>query len=324
MLRYLIRRLAILIPTFIGITLVCFAVIHLAPGSPTDLQTQMNPDITPQAIEQLNAHYGLDKPLATRYVLWMKNLAMLDFGRSISSDARPVWDKIRELLPITIYINISSMVIIFLAAIPLGVVSALRRGSATDRSITVFVFIGFSIPGFWLALICMDLFGVRLGWLPISGIHSAEYASLSLWGKAMDTTRHLFLPVFISAFGSLAGMSRYMRSSMLEIIRQDYILTARAKGLPERTVIYKHAMRNALLPVITILGLSIPGLIGGSVIFESIFAIPGLGKLFYEAIMMRDYNMIMGSLTIGAVLTLLGNLIADICYSIADPRIRVA
>ncbi|NMD41539.1 MAG: ABC transporter permease [Deltaproteobacteria bacterium] len=284
----------------------------------------MNPDITPQAIEQLNAHYGLDKPLATRYVLWMKNLAMLDFGRSISSDARPVWDKIRERLPITIYINISSMVIIFLAAIPLGVVSALRRGSATDRSITVFVFIGFSIPGFWLALICMDLFGVRLGWLPISGIHSAEYASLSLWGKAMDTTRHLFLPVFISAFGSLAGMSRYMRSSMLEIIRQDYILTARAKGLPERTVIYKHAMRNALLPVITILGLSIPGLIGGSVIFESIFAIPGLGKLFYEAIMMRDYNMIMGSLTIGAVLTLLGNLIADICYSIADPRIRVA
>ena len=324
MLRYLIRRLAILIPTFIGITLVCFAVIHLAPGSPTDLQTQVNPDITPQAIEQLNAHYGLDKPLATRYVLWMKNLAMLDFGRSISSDARPVWDKIRERLPITIYINISSMVIIFLAAIPLGVVSALRRGSATDRSITVFVFIGFSIPGFWLALICMDLFGVRLGWLPISGIHSAEYASLSLWGKAMDTTRHLFLPVFISAFGSLAGMSRYMRSSMLEIIRQDYILTARAKGLPERTVIYKHAMRNALLPVITILGLSIPGLIGGSVIFESIFAIPGLGKLFYEAIMMRDYNMIMGSLTIGAVLTLLGNLIADICYSIADPRIRVA
>ncbi|HPE45267.1 MAG TPA: ABC transporter permease [Deltaproteobacteria bacterium] len=324
MLRYLIRRLAILIPTFIGITLVCFAVIHLAPGSPTDLQTQMNPDITPQAIEQLNAHYGLDKPLATRYVLWMKNLAMLDFGRSISSDARPVWDKIRERLPITIYINISSMVIIFLAAIPLGVVSALRRGSATDRSITVFVFIGFSIPGFWLALICMDLFGVRLGWLPISGIHSAEYASLSLWGKAMDTMRHLFLPVFISAFGSLAGMSRYMRSSMLEIIRQDYILTARAKGLPERTVIYKHAMRNALLPVITILGLSIPGLIGGSVIFESIFAIPGLGKLFYEAIMMRDYNMIMGSLTIGAVLTLLGNLIADICYSIADPRIRVA
>ncbi|MGD0820675.1 MAG: ABC transporter permease [Desulfomonilia bacterium] len=321
---YLIRRLAILIPTFIGITIVCFAVIHLAPGSPTDLQTQMNPDITPQAIEQLNKHYGLDKPLTTQYFLWMKNLALLDFGNSISSDARPVWDKVKERLPITIYINISSMIIIFLAAIPLGVISALNRGSVLDRVITVFVFIGFSIPGFWLALICMDLLGVRLGWLPISGIHSPEYLNLPLWGKVVDTTRHLFLPVFISAFGSLAGMSRYMRSSMLEIIRQDYILTARAKGLPERTVIYKHAMRNALLPVITILGLSIPGLIGGSVIFESIFSIPGLGKLFYEAIMMRDYNMIMGSLTIGAVLTLMGNLIADIAYSIADPRIRVA
>ena len=287
------------------------------------MQTQMNPDITPQAIEQLNKHYGLDKPLMTQYFLWMKNLALLDFGNSISSDARPVWDKIKERLPITIYINISSMIIIFLAAIPLGVISALKRGSALDRSITVFVFIGFSIPGFWLALICMDLFGVRLGWLPISGIHSPEYINLTLGARWLDTTRHLFLPVFISAFGSLAGMSRYMRSSMLEIIKQDYILTARAKGLSERTVIYKHAMRNALLPVITILGLSIPGLIGGSVIFESIFAIPGLGKLFYEAIMMRDYNMIMGSLTIGAVLTLLGNLIADIAYSIADPRIRV-
>lgn len=324
MLRYLIRRLAILIPTFIGITVVCFAVIHLAPGSPTDMQTQMNPDITPQAIEALNKHYGLDKPLPVQYLLWMKNLLVLDFGNSISSDARPVWDKIKERLPITISINISSMIIIFLSAIPLGVISALRRGSTLDRSITVFVFIGFSIPGFWLALICMDLFGVRLGWLPISGIHSPEHMSLPLWGKMMDTTRHLFLPVIISAFGSLAGMSRYMRSSMLEIIRQDYILTARAKGLSERTVIYKHAMRNALLPVITILGLSIPGLIGGSVIFESIFAIPGLGKLFYEAIMMRDYNMIMGSLTIGAVLTLLGNFIADIAYSIADPRIRVS
>jgi peptide/nickel transport system permease protein len=147
---------------------------------------------------------------------------------------------------------------------------------------------------------------------------------MTFMSKVWDVTQHLLLPVFISAFGSLAGLSRYMRASMLEIIRQDYILTARAKGLPERTVIYKHAMRNALLPVITILGLSIPGLIGGSVIFESIFAIPGLGQLFYQAIMMRDYNMIMGSLTIGAVLTLLGNLLADICYSIADPRIRMA
>jgi peptide/nickel transport system permease protein len=288
------------------------------------MQTELNPDITRQAIERLREHYGLDKPLTVQYFLWMKNLMQLDFGRSISSDERQVWDKIKERLPITIYINIAAMVLEFLLAIPLGVFSAVRRGSLYDRTVTVIVFIGFSIPGFWLALICMDTLGVRLGWLPISGIHSPEYLGMTFMSKVWDVTQHLLLPVFISAFGSLAGLSRYMRASMLEIIRQDYILTARAKGLPERTVIYKHAMRNALLPVITILGLSIPGLIGGSVIFESIFAIPGLGQLFYQAIMMRDYNMIMGSLTIGAVLTLLGNLLADICYSIADPRIRMA
>jgi peptide/nickel transport system permease protein len=324
MLNYLAKRLAVLIPTFIGITIVCFLVIHLAPGEPTAMQTELNPDITRQAIEHLREHYGLDKPLTVQYFLWMKNLMQLDFGRSISSDERQVWDKIKERLPITIYINIAAMVLEFLLAIPLGVFSAVRRGSLYDRTVTVIVFIGFSIPGFWLALICMDTLGVRLGWLPISGIHSPEYLSMTFMSKVWDVTQHLLLPVFISAFGSLAGLSRYMRASMLEIIRQDYILTARAKGLPERTVIYKHAMRNALLPVITNLGLSIPGLIGGSVIFESIFAIPGLGQLFYQAIMMRDYNMIMGSLTIGAVLTLLGNLLADICYSIADPRIRMA
>ena len=323
MLNYLAKRLAVLIPTFIGITIVCFLVIHLAPGEPTAMQTELNPDITRQAIERLREHYGLDKPLTVQYFLWMKNLMQLDFGRSISSDERQVWDKIKERLPITIYINIAAMVLEFLLAIPLGVFSAVRRGSLYDRTVTVIVFIGFSIPGFWLALICMDTLGVRLGWLPISGIHSPEYLGMTFMSKVWDVTQHLLLPVFISAFGSLAGLSRYMRASMLEIIRQDYILTARAKGLPERTVIYKHAMRNALLPVITILGLSIPGLIGGSVIFESIFAIPGLGQLFYQAIMMRDYNMIMGSLTIGAVLTLLGNLVADIAYSVADPRIRV-
>ncbi len=323
MLKYLLKRFLILIPTFIGITIVCFAVIHLAPGEPTALQSELNPDISKQAIERMKAHYGLDKPVYVQYALWMKNLARLDFGKSISSDERPVWDKIKERLPITIYINILALLLEFLLAIPLGVLSAVKRGSLYDRAVTVIVFIGFSMPGFWLALICMDFFGVRLGWLPISGVISPDFSQLGAAGKVWDVTKHLMLPVFISAFGSLAGLSRYMRASMLEIVKQDYILTARAKGLSEFAVIYRHAMRNAMLPVITILGLSIPGLIGGSVIFESIFAIPGLGQLFYQAIMMRDYNMIMGSLTIGAVLTLLGNLVADIAYSIADPRIRV-
>jgi peptide/nickel transport system permease protein len=170
----------------------------------------------------------------------------------------------------------------------------------------------------------MILFGVKLDWLPISGFRSLNYTYLTPVGQVFDIAKHLVLPIFVSAFGGLAGMSRYMRSNMLEVIRQDYITTARAKGLDERTVIFKHALRNALLPLITILGLSVPGLIGGSVIFETIFAIPGMGQLFYQSVMMRDYPTIMGILVIGAALTLFGNLLADLLYSWADPRIRVS
>ncbi len=202
--------------------------------------------------------------------------------------------------------------------------SAVKQDSFLDKGTTLFVFLGFAIPTFWLALLLMILFGVKLDWLPISGLHSLNYGELSFSERILDTAKHLIMPVFVSAFGGLAGMSRYMRSNMLEVIRQDYVTTARAKGLDERTVIFKHALRNALLPVITILGLSIPGLIGGSVIFETIYAIPGMGQLFYQSVMMRDYPTIMGILVIGAVLTLFGNLLADLMYSVADPRIRVA
>jgi peptide/nickel transport system permease protein len=172
-------------------------------------------------------------------------------------------------------------------------------------------------------LLLMMFFGVELDWLPISGLRSLNSRELSWFGQIVDMAKHLVLPLFVSCFGGLAGMSRYMRSNMLEVIRQDYITTARAKGLDERTVIFKHALRNALLPVITILGLSVPGLIGGSVIFETVFAIPGMGQLFYQSVMSRDYPTVMGVLVIGAVLTLLGNLLADLSYSLADPRIRV-
>jgi peptide/nickel transport system permease protein len=178
------------------------------------------------------------------------------------------------------------------------------------------------MTGFWLALLLMMFFGVKLHILPISGIKSLNYYSLSFFGKLLDLSKHLVLPVFVSAFGGIAGISRYMRSSMLEVIRQDYITTARAKGLPENRVIYRHALRNALLPIITILGLSVPGLIGGSVIFEQIFSIPGMGRLFWMSVMQRDYPLIMGLLTIGAFLTLLGNMLADLCYALVDPRIR--
>ncbi|HET9063314.1 MAG TPA: ABC transporter permease, partial [Candidatus Binatia bacterium] len=174
----------------------------------------------------------------------------------------------------------------------------------------------------WLALLCMMLFGVELGWLPISGLQSLQHEQLSTFGRFVDRARHLVLPVVISSVTSLAGLSRYMRSSMLEVVRQDYITTARSKGLSERVVIYRHALRNALLPVVTILGLSVPGLIGGAVIFETMFAIPGMGRLFYDSVMQRDYMVVMGVLVMGAVLTLVGNLLADIMYAIVDPRLR--
>ncbi|HUO76628.1 MAG TPA: ABC transporter permease [Thermodesulfovibrionales bacterium] len=330
MLTYLVKRLLEMIPTLFGITLLSFVIIHLAPGKPTDIFTELNPKITPEARERLEKLYNLDKPIIVQYGLWLKKIAKLDFGESFSSDRRPVmqriWDPKKPLLErrlfVTFMINLISMVIIFLIAIPVGISSATRRNTLYDKITTTTVFIGFAIPHFWLALLLMLLFGVTLHWLPISGLTSMNYASLPFWGKLWDLAKHLVLPIFVSAFGGLAADSRYMRSSMLEVIRQDYVTVARAKGLPEREVIYRHAFRNALLPMITLVGLSVPGLIGGSVIFENIFGIPGMGQLFFQSVMTRDYPMVMGVLTIGAILTLLGNLLADIGYMLADPRIR--
>jgi len=321
---YLIKRLMLMVPLFIGITIISFAVIHLAPGSPIDLATDLNPKATAEVKARMRAFYGLDKPLHVQYWNWVSRLLTLDFGNSFSQDGRKVADKILERLPITIFINVISLALILIVAIPIGVLSATYKNSFFDKATTVFVFIGFAVPHFWLALLLMILFGVQLGWLPISGLKSLNYEYLPAPAQVWDRISHLILPILISAFGGLAGLSRYMRSNMLEVIRQDYITTAKAKGLSDQAVIFKHALRNALLPVITILGLSIPGLIGGSVIFETIFAIPGMGQLFYASVMARDYPTIMGILVIGAVLTLVGNLIADLSYALADPRIRQA
>jgi peptide/nickel transport system permease protein len=330
MLGYLVKRLLEMVPTLFGITLISFFIIHLAPGKPTDIFTELNPKITPEARERLEKLYHLDRPVTVQYWLWLKKVVKLDFGESFSSDRRPVmekiWDKKRPLLErrlfITLMINILAMAIIFVIAIPIGITSAARRNSFYDKVTTTAVFIGFAMPSFWLALLLMILFGVHLHWLPISGLKSMNYDSLPLAGKIWDRISHLALPLFVSAFGGLAIDSRFMRSSMLEVLRQDYITVARAKGLSERVVIYRHAFRNALLPIVTLMGLSIGGLIGGSVIFENIFGIAGMGQLFYMSVMTRDYPMVMCILTIGAGLTLLGNLLADIGYMLADPRIR--
>ncbi len=321
---YILKRILFMVPLLLGITLVCFFVMHLAPGLPTDLQTQMNPKSTVEMKDRLKTMYELDKPVHEQYWSWLKKLSRGDLGISFSSDHRPVAAKIMERLPITIILEFLSLIIIIAIAVPIGVLSAVHQDSIFDKVTGVLVFIGFAVPTFWLALLLMIFFGIHLGWLPISGLRSLNYEYLTPWAQFVDLVKHLVLPVFISAFGGLAGLSRYMRANMLEVIRQDYIMTARAKGLSERDVIYKHALRNALLPAITILGLSIPGLIGGSVIFETIFAIPGMGQLFYMSVMARDYPTVMGILLIGAILTLLGNLIADVSYAVADPRIRIS
>ncbi len=317
-----LRKLVWMALVFWGITIISFLVIHLAPGSPTDMETTLNPLAGEAARRRLEEIYGLNLPLWQQYLDWLGRLVRLDFGVSMSADARPVIDKIMERLPLTIGMNVASLVLTLVIAVPLGVYSAVRRNSPGDRLLTVLVFIGFAMPSFWMALILMMIFGIDLGWLPMSGITSLGYESLDTWGRIKDVTSHLIMPVAVYTFGSLAGMSRYMRACMLEVMEQDYMLTARAKGLSPAAVVWRHGLRNALLPLITLLGLSVPGLIGGSVIIESIFALPGLGQLFYAAVMARDYPLIMGNLVLGAVLTLAGNVLADLLYGIADPRIR--
>jgi peptide/nickel transport system permease protein len=320
---FVLRRLLLILPLLVGITFISYLVISLAPGGPFDFLEVENPDLSPEVKQQLTELYGLDKPLMVQYWNWLTRIARLDFGRSFLPDGKPVLTKIGERLPVTLLLNVIEMIIIVGLAVPIGVMSATRQYSLFDKVTTVFVFVGFATPDFWLGLLLMSLFGAQLGWLPISGLRSPNWEYMSFWWQQWDFLSHLILPITVATFGGLAGFSRYMRQSMLEVVRQDYVQTARAKGLPEQVVIGKHALRNALLPVVTILGLSLPGLIGGSVIIEWIFGIPGMGQLMVQSIYARDYPVVMGNLVIVATLTLVANLLADVAYGLVDPRIRV-
>ncbi|EUJ10535.1 ABC-type dipeptide/oligopeptide/nickel transport system, permease component [Methylophilaceae bacterium 11] len=334
MLTYLIKRVLWMIPMLIGISLISFFIMHLAPGDITNNEAAFNPKASEESRQKLRELYNLDKPVIVQYGLWLKRMIQLDFGNSFAGHQKPVFwqttDKdgnvtkgmIQEALPITLMINILGLIITLLLAIPLGVIAAKHYQGWKDRSITLFNFIGFSIPGFWLSLLLMYWLGVMNNWLPISGLHSLNYDTFDTWGKIKDSISHLIMPVIIPSVTGLAGITLFVKNGMLDVLSQDFITTARAKGLNEHQVVYTHALRNALLPLITIVGLSIPGLIGGSVIAETIFAIPGMGKLFYDAVLMRDFPVVMGVLTIGSALTLLGNLIADVSYAWADPRVR--
>ncbi len=319
--RYILRRLLLTIPVLFGITVITFGIVHLTPGGYTKTNMQMDARVSPDALARLNKLYGLDKPVVERYFDWLKRVAVLDFGDSFS-DNRPVISKIAERLPATLLLNISAIVIIFSLGVLIGVTSAAFRNSLYDRLMTVLSFIGYSMPSFWLALILMMIFSVKLGWLPVSGMVSVNFESMNAFEKTADIASHMVLPLFVTAFGGLAYLSRYVKSGMVESLSSQYIRAAYAKGLPEKKIVFRSALKNSLLPVITLLGLSLPGLIGGSFIFETIFSWPGMGRLAYESAMAFDYPVIMGTVTIAAFLTLLGNLIADITYALVDPRIR--
>jgi peptide/nickel transport system permease protein len=334
MLKYLIKRVLWMIPMLIGISLISFFIMHLAPGDITSTESAFDPKSSEESRQKLRELYNLDKPVIVQYGLWLKRMVQFDFGNSFKSHQKPVFlgytDKdgnytkgmIEQALPITLMINVLGLAITLTLAIPLGVIAARKYQKWQDKSITLFNFIGFSIPGFWLALLMMYWLGVANNWLPISGLHSLNYDNFDTWGKIKDSLSHLIMPVVIPSVTGLAGITLFVKNGMLDVLHQDYITTARAKGLNEHTVVYTHALRNALLPLITIVGLSIPGLIGGSVISETIFAIDGMGKLFYDAVMSRDFPVVMGILTIGSALTLVGNLVADVAYAWADPRVR--
>lgn len=320
--RYVLKRLLQTIPLLVGIITVTFFVIRLAPGDPIDiyLESQRQHQLDPEVIELIRWKYGLDQPIHVQYVKWLGNVVQGDFGESFRH-RRPVISLLAEAIPYTLQLTILALLFDALVGIALGIFSAVKQYSALDKTVTLGSLIVYAIPGFWLALMLVLVFSVQLGWFPTSQTRSMDYELLSLGGKILDRAHHLVLPVFVMGVASAAGTARYMRSRLLDVLNEEYVVAARARGFPERTVILKHALRNALIPIVTIYGLSLPFLLGGATIIETIFAWPGMGRLTVEAVGGRDYPIIMATTTVAAVFTMLGNLLADITYVAVDPRV---
>src|SRR5688500_2679164 len=327
---YILKRILLFIPTLIAITIVTFAISRLAPGDPAEAKAglggenaNVSKQITGEMVQKIREQWHLDKPVPEQYLLWAGNIAQLDFGRSFK-DNGPVLDKILERVPITLAMGLISVVIAYLVAIPIGIYSASHPGTWLDRFSSTTLFMLYSLPTFWIATLGI-IFLTSPEYLPIfpsSALYSNSFSPNWTFGaKLSDIAWHLALPMIMYTYTSFAYLSRQMRGSMLEVIRQDFIRTARAKGLSERAVIYKHALRNSLIPIVTLLAGLLPGLIGGSIVVESIFTIPGMGLLGFQAVLERDYPIVMAILIISAILTMLGVLLADIMYSVFDPRI---
>lgn len=313
MLAFALRRVLEMVPILFGICLITFAIVHMAPGGPFDLAE--NPRVPQEAKQRIIRLYGLDQPLPVQFARWMRGVLTLNFGWSFDS-GRPVGQILAERLPATLLLMGAYLFVSLLVAVPLGVVAAVRRHSLWDYGTSVFAYAGVSTPAFWLGIMLMFLFAVKLRLFPTHGMSS--------YGRSdpLDVLWHLALPVATLSMLSIAEWSRYVRAQMLEVIRQDYVRTARAKGLSERVVLYKHALKNALLPVVTLLGLSAPQLVSGAAITETIFAWPGLGRVSLTATQNRDYPLVMAFIVLSGVAVMAGNLLADLAYAWFDPRIR--
>ena len=337
MLTYSLRRLLLIIPVFFGITIMIWLIVTFNPDGgavSSYLGSRSNVHVTQAQVHAIEIRLGIDKPLPVRYVIWVGNLFRGDLGNSISEHTTAL-KAIQNRMAPTLILMVSAFALQELLAIPLGIFSAIRRGSIFDQIFTVIVYILYSIPTFWFGLMAIVIFGVTLGWFPFPGMVNTaligdDFGTTTYWAffhahtltTIIDLLRHLAMPAIVLAAVGIAGDSRFMRGQMLEVLNQDYVRTAKAKGLSQRTVVMKHALRNALLPIITNIGLTLPGLIGGAVVTESIFAWPGMGRLYIEASLAFDYAVVIAIIVIGAFLTLIFNLLTDLSYALIDPRIR--
>ena len=320
MIRFILKRLLTMIPMLIGISFLCFAVLQLAPGD--YVHTMMSSDQFSEELKRsVIREFGMDKPWPVQYLLWLWNALHLKFGVSLAtrqSVATVIWQRMGN----TLLLSACAFVVAWGTAIPLGVLSAVKRNSVVDRACSLLAYSGISVPGFFVALLAM-LFAQRSGWFPIGGMHSPDFDEMNAREQFVDTARHLLLPTLVLGLAGCAGIMRQMRGSMLDTLHENFISAARARGLPERAVIFKHALRNAINPLITLLGFSLAGLLSGSALVENVMAWPGLGRLILESVLSKDTFLVMGAFTMGAALLMAGNLVSDILLAVTDPRIRM-
>lgn len=320
MTRYIGSRLLLAVPTLLGIVILVFLLLHLAPGSPVSaMGGESGRRISQKAAEEMRRLYGLDRPLPERFGQWISRVVRLDLGESFV-DHRPVLARIREALPYTLVLNGLALLLTLAIAVPLGVAAGGRPEGPLDAATGTVLFALYSLPSFWAALLLQALFSVKLHWLPLYGVVSDS--APGGWEGLLDRLSHLALPLICLTYGSLAFFARLVRASVADVRSADYVVAARARGLSRRQALWRHAFRNALLPLITVLGLVLPGILSGSVIIERIFSWPGLGRLYFDSILARDYPVVLALSLLGAVTTLVVTLAADIAYAIADPRVR--